>query len=85
MCSGCRPSFLFAGYVVEQALSTDLPSSLRIQSKDTVVEKDLTLSLRYEPPSPKFSKQCPTSASYRLKVSLFACLSMLVTSFPPWV
>ena len=50
-------------------MSGGLPSSLRLKDRDKVVERDLTLSLRYEPPSPKFSRQCPTSASYRLKVS----------------
>merc|ERR1712078_217497 len=43
--------------------------SLRLLSNEKTIERDLTLSLRYEPPSPKFSRSCPTSASYRLKVS----------------
>ncbi|UPQ99156.1 hypothetical protein HOP50_03g24630 [Chloropicon primus] len=68
VCSGCRPSFLFTGYVVEHAPGA-LPSSLRLSSREKTIEKDLTLSLRYEPPSPKFSRSCPTSTSYRLKVS----------------
>lgn len=34
-----------------------------------VVAQDLTLDLIYEPPSPKFSSQCPGSSSYRLKLS----------------
>ncbi len=29
---------------------------------------DLQLSLRYEPPSPKFSRACPGQISYRLKL-----------------
>mmetsp|Transcript_9775 Transcript_9775/g.33735 ORF Transcript_9775/g.33735 Transcript_9775/m.33735 type:complete len:238 (+) Transcript_9775:100-813(+) len=67
-CAGCRPSFLFTGYVVERSPGA-LPSSLRLSSREKTIEKDLTLSLRYEPPSPKFSRSCPTSTSYRLKVS----------------
>ena len=66
---GCRPSFLFTGYVVEQAPGSALPASLRLGSDERRIERDLTLSLRYEPPSPKFSRSCPTSTSYRLKVS----------------
>ncbi len=68
---GCRPSFLFTGYVVEQAPGSALPvpASLRLLSDERKIERDLTLSLRYEPPSPKFSRSCPTSTSYRLKVS----------------
>ena len=68
-CAGCRPSFLFTGYVVEHAHDND-PSPLRmVKSEEKTIERDLTLSLRYEPPSPKFSRSCPTSTSYRLKVS----------------
>ena len=40
-----------------------------VKSEEKTIERDLTLSLRYEPPSPKFSRSCPTSTSYRLKVS----------------
>ena len=68
-CAGCRPSFLFTGSVVEQAPGNPVRSSLRLLSNEKTIEQDLTLSLRYEPPSPKFSRSCPTSTSYRLKVS----------------
>ena len=67
-CAGCRPSFLFTGYVIEQPPGTSLPSSYRLTPKEKTIERDLTLSLRYELPSPKFSRSCPTSTSYRLKV-----------------
>lgn len=61
-----RPSFEYFGCVVEP---TSRGADRALDTADTVVERDLTLCLRYEPPSPKFKQQCPHSASYRLKVS----------------
>eukprot|EP00217_Crustomastix_stigmatica_P010195 CAMPEP_0183798300 /NCGR_PEP_ID=MMETSP0803_2-20130417/18410_1 /TAXON_ID=195967 /ORGANISM="Crustomastix stigmata, Strain CCMP3273" /LENGTH=163 /DNA_ID=CAMNT_0026042979 /DNA_START=93 /DNA_END=581 /DNA_ORIENTATION=- len=60
--SSYRPSFEYLGRVVELGAAAS-PDSGR------VLEAGLTLSLRYEPPSPKFTAKCPGSASYRLKVS----------------
>jgi len=39
------------------------------QQQQRILEDGLTLSVRYEPPSPKFHHKCPSSASYRLKVA----------------
>ncbi|KAK3280015.1 hypothetical protein CYMTET_12125 [Cymbomonas tetramitiformis] len=64
-----RPSFEYFGCVVEVPLSWDVSKALADLSDDKLVERDLTLSLRYEPPSPKFKRQCPHYTSYRLKVS----------------
>jgi len=69
-----RPTFEYFGYVVEvptQRGPTSQLEGLDVITEDSegVVERDLTLSLRYEPPSPKFKQQCPLFASYRLKLS----------------
>ena len=71
---GCRPSFEFEGYIVEVGAgllhdgggSGEEVDSARGTQK--LVDSGLTLSLRYEPPSPKFSRQCPDYTSYRLKL-----------------
>ena len=71
---GCRPSFEFEGYIVEVGAgllrdgggSGDEVDSARGTQK--LVDSGLTLSLRYEPPSPKFSRQCLDYTSYRLKL-----------------
>ena len=79
---GCRPSFEFEGYIVEvgagllrgqatgDASEPDSAggSSAGTRGTQKLVDSGLTLSLRYEPPSPKFSRQCPDYASYRLKL-----------------
>lgn len=65
-----RPSFEYTGSVVEVAREGECDISDETALADgRVVQQGLTLSLRYEPPSPKFSQKCPTCASYRLKVS----------------
>jgi len=66
-----RPSFEYFGYVVEVPTSVPPHEDLKplARAHDARVETNLTLSLRYEPPSPKFKRQCPQFASYRLKVS----------------
>lgn len=79
-----RPCFTFHGAVVEinqsaapTSTSTTTSSTMTEQrtlsstqsSHQRLLEKGLTLSVRYEPPSPKFSHKCPSSASYRLKVA----------------
>mmetsp|Transcript_50632 Transcript_50632/g.96683 ORF Transcript_50632/g.96683 Transcript_50632/m.96683 type:complete len:254 (-) Transcript_50632:614-1375(-) len=67
-----RPTFEYLGYVVELAPLSESDKVKAVTSSpqtETVVERNLTLSLRYEPPSPKFKQQCPLFASYRLKVS----------------
>eukprot|EP00240_Pyramimonas_obovata_P011944 CAMPEP_0118949120 /NCGR_PEP_ID=MMETSP1169-20130426/49068_1 /TAXON_ID=36882 /ORGANISM="Pyramimonas obovata, Strain CCMP722" /LENGTH=139 /DNA_ID=CAMNT_0006895681 /DNA_START=226 /DNA_END=642 /DNA_ORIENTATION=+ len=58
-----RPTFEYFGFVVETSLEEGS------SSESTIVERDLTICLRYEPPSPKFKHQCPHYASYRLKLS----------------
>mmetsp|Transcript_22296 Transcript_22296/g.72313 ORF Transcript_22296/g.72313 Transcript_22296/m.72313 type:complete len:277 (-) Transcript_22296:662-1492(-) len=63
-----RPSFEYFGHVVE----LDLQNGEELETAgagERMVERDLTLSLRYEPPSPKFTQKCPQCTSYRLKVS----------------
>jgi len=55
--------------VVETPLELGTIEGAASRYESTVVEKDLTICLRYEPPSPKFRHQCPYFASYRLKVS----------------
>ena len=70
--TGCRPSFEFEGFIVEVAGGKDfsdlVQSRKRLQKSDNLVESGLTLSLRYEPPSPKFSRHCPEFTSYRVRV-----------------
>lgn len=61
--SSYRPSLLFQGTIV--GWRADSEGSLCT----TVLEQDIYLSLRYEPPSPKFTSKCPGLASYRLKLS----------------
>jgi len=38
------------------------------RSRLVVIASGLSLNITYEPPSPKFSQQCPDSSSYRLKL-----------------
>lgn len=61
---GFRPSFLFEGSIVE--ITTDAAGGAE---SSTSIDTGLILSLRYEPPSPKFKRQCPALSSYRLKLS----------------
>ena len=58
-----RPCFTFHGLVVEGS------TEQQQQQQQRILEDGLTLSVRYEPPSPKFHHKCPSSASYRLKVA----------------
>ena len=52
--SSYRPSFQFSGCIVEERGGGGAgPAS------ETTIESNLTLSLQYEPPSPKFTRQCP--------------------------
>ena len=68
---GCRPSFEFEGYIVEVGAGLLRDGGEAVDSArgtQKLVDSGLTLSLRYEPPSPKFSRQCPDYTSYRLKL-----------------
>ena len=75
-----RPCFTFHGLIVEgpqsesssNASSSNASSSSEApppQQRQRILDEGLTLSVRFEPPSPKFSHKCPGSASYRLKVA----------------
>eukprot|EP00873_Tetraselmis_striata_P013030 jgi/Tetstr1/433294/TSEL_022581.t1 len=72
-----RPTFQFFGYIVELPMAREWavagdhspPTSPQAGTGARVLECDLMLTLRYEPPSPKFRSKCPGFTSYRLKVS----------------
>mmetsp|Transcript_30373 Transcript_30373/g.85802 ORF Transcript_30373/g.85802 Transcript_30373/m.85802 type:complete len:319 (+) Transcript_30373:1847-2803(+) len=65
-----RPSFEFHGYIIGfEGTGDGQAHAAGERTGAHVVANGLTLSLRYEPPSPKFGSKCPGLTSYRLKVS----------------
>lgn len=66
---GFRPSVECRGDVVEVPCVppyASLRMPARAYSSATIAQSHLTLNLRYEPPSPKFTRKHPECASYRL-------------------
>eukprot|EP00899_Mesostigma_viride_P019346 jgi/Mesvir1/27412/Mv07210-RA.1 len=72
--AGFRPSFTFFGNLYERPREHARTAQGSGQGaydwpEDDLVETGIKIGIRYEPPSPKFSRHCPRRISYRLDLS----------------